>query len=175
MRGRGESDSGDIRFSARWIPDKPDDGKFYTSLAYAVMPNLMLGADYRPLTENWGFMATWRALPETDSRPALIIGTSDDDFNDLASQNVHATLSKALFDWQGAFFSPYAGATWIEQLDEVRAIGGLNIAYENWSATGMYSGTDPHLTVGRRLFDRYTLSFVWWGLEKPGAAVAGRF
>jgi len=183
VRGRGGKDAGAIRFSARWIPEKPDDGQLYASLAYAVLPNLMIGIDYRPLSENWGLMATWRALPETDVRPALIIGTSDDDFNDQPSQNIHATLSKTLFEWQDLAFSPYGGATWIEELDTVRPIGGLNIAHGAWNALGMYSGTDPHLSLGytfeapggRSPGASYTFSVLWWGLEKPGVALSGRF
>ena len=73
---------------ARWIPEKPDHGKWYLNLSYNLTDSLRVGADYRPLTDDVSLLANWRVSPENDSwRPALILGTSNDDFGDINSDS----------------------------------------------------------------------------------------
>ena len=38
-----------------------------------------------------------------------------------------------------------------------------------------YSGTDTHFTASYDVHDRFTLSFVLWGMEFPGLAATIRF
>ena len=42
---------------ARWIPEKPDHGKWYLNLSYQVTDWLRVGADYRPLRDDVSLLA----------------------------------------------------------------------------------------------------------------------
>lgn len=158
-----------ISIYSRYIPEKPDHGKLYFNISYQVAKNLRAGVDLRPLTGDVSILANWRVMSETDTRPALILGTSHDDFGSVSSQSVFGTFSKHLFSHENVHFSGYAGATYIERLQDLRPVGGAVISYDQWSTTFMYSGVDPHWVLSRR-FDNQTLSFVLFALEKPGLA-----
>lgn len=162
-------------FTARWIPEKPDHGQWYLNLNYEVLDGLRLGMDYRPLTRDASVLATWRVFAEDDSwRPALILGTSNDDFGDISSQSYYGTLSKYLFTAAGVDVSLYGGATYIEELGELRPLGGINLRRNQWSSQFMYSGVDEHFTLSRD-FGNHTISFVLFDLQLPGVAYAFRF
>lgn len=163
-----------ISFYGRYIPEKPDHGKVYFNLSYQLTKDLRVGADVRPITGDVSILANWRAISETDTRPALILGTSHDDFGTTSSQSYYGTLSKYLFSHEDVHFSGYAGATYIEQLNDLRPVGGAVISYDQWSTTFMYSGVDPHWVLSRR-FDNQTVSFVLFAMEKPGLAYGVSF
>jgi len=98
------------------------------NLSYQVTDWLRLGVDYRPLTDDVSILANVRVFPENDTwRPALILGTSNDDFGDINSDSYYATLSKHLFEAGGVNVSLYGGATFIEELDEIRPVGGIHL------------------------------------------------
>ena len=159
----------------RWIPEKPDNGKIFTSLRYEINQDLTVGLDYRPLTDNFSFAANWRVISEQgDWKPAIILGTANDDFNDIDSQSYYATASKFLGELAGFQFSPYAGATYIDELSDLRPVAGLNVRKGVWSVMYQYSGTTDHLSISRQL-GRHTASLVLWGMEKPGIAWTYRF
>ena len=114
-------------------------------------------------------LGTWRAISETDVRPALILGTSNDDFKEINSQSAFATFSKAYGDPDSLVASPYGGAVYIFELEEWRPVGGLHLRYRDVSSLLQYSGADTHLTLS---YTRtiHTLSLVLFGLELPGLA-----
>lgn len=159
----------------RWIPEKADDGQIYFSWKYWVTNNIGLGLDYRPKTNEAAFSGTWRLFPETEQRPAIILGTSTDDFDDITSESVYITASKKLFDWKEISVSPYIGATYIVELGELRPVGGISLRKDRMSALFMYSGKDPHMTLSYNLMDGHSVSFVLWGMELPGMAYTMRF
>ena len=160
---------------ARWIPEKPDHGKWYMNLSYQVTDWLRAGVDYRPLTDDVSILVNLRVFPENDTwRPALILGTSNDDFGDINSQSYYGTLSKHLVEVGGVNVSLYGGATFIEELDELRPVGGLHLKKEAWSALFMYSGVDEHVSISRE-FGRHTLTFLLFDLELPGIAYGFSF
>ena len=104
---------------ARWIPEKPDHGQWYLNLSYQITDGLRTGMDYRPVTNEASLLVNWRVFPENDTwRPALILGTSNDDFNDVNSQSYYGTLSRYLFTAAGTNVSLYGGATYIDELNE---------------------------------------------------------
>ena len=101
--------------SFRWIPEKPDHGKIYWHINYAFTENFRAGIDYRSITGDVSLQANLRVLSENDKwRPALILGTANDDFGDISSQHYSATLSKNVGEWGGIHFSPYAGGAYID-------------------------------------------------------------
>lgn len=160
---------------ARWIPEKPDHGKWYVNLGYQITDSIRIGADYRPLTGDVSVLANWRVFSENDSwRPALIVGTSNDDFGAINSQAYYGTLSKHLATLGETNLSIYGGATYIKELDDLRPVGGLHLRRDVWSAMFMYSGVDEHVTISRDL-GNHTVSFVLFNLELPGVAYSFRF
>ena len=164
---------------ARWIPEKPDHGKWYVNLSYAATSSLRVGVDYRPVTGDVSVLANWRVFPEDPDKwwqPALILGTSNDDFGDISSQSYYGTLSKYIYtvDALKLDISLYGGATYIEELGEVRPVGGLHLRSGHWSSLFMYSGVDEHWSVSRDL-GNHTLTFLLFDLKKPGIAYGYRF
>ena len=115
-------------FHARWIPEKPPHGQWYMNLGYQVTNNLRIGADYRPRTRDVSVLANWRVFSENDKwRPALILGTSNDDFGAISSQSYYGTLSKYVGSLGEVDVSLYGGATFIQELDELRPVGGMHL------------------------------------------------
>ena len=143
-----------------------------------------LGLDYRPLVDELNFTATWRAVSEDPKgwRPAVILGSSVDDFTigndeELESRSVFGTFSKALprFDKLDLVVSPYAGATYIHELEDLRPVGGVVLRHDFLTAIVQYSGTDTHLTLSKGITDRVSASFIWWGLKYPGLGMRVAF
>jgi hypothetical protein len=163
-----------MSFSFRWIPEKPDNGQIFTSVSYAFLPDFEAGVEYRPLVDEVYPTANWRVLKEGIRTPALILGTSNDDFGSENSQSVFASVSKHVGHYFGIGASPYAGATWIVDLEEVRLLGGLHLRYRALSTLFMYSGKDPHLTVSAS-HRGFSLNFILFDLELPGVGCGLRF
>jgi len=163
-------------FSFRWIPEKPDHGKLYYHLNYAFTDRLRAGVDYRSITGDVSFQANYRLLDEKEDwwRPAVILGTANDDFGDISSQHYAVTMSKHLLEYRGLNVSPYVGAAYIEALDELRPVAGLHVRKGKFSAIFSYSGTDEHLTLSYSE-GRHTLSFVLFDLDMPGLAYGWNF
>lgn len=161
--------------TARWIPEKPDHGKWYVNINYQLLDNLRVGVDWRPLTDDWSLLANWLVFPEDDGwRPGLIVGTSNDDFGDINSQSYYGTFAKYLFTKAGVDVSVYGGATYIKELEELRPVGGVSLRRDEWSALFMYSGVDEHVSISRD-FGNHTLTFLLFDLRLPGVAYAFRF
>ena len=170
-------------FTGRWIPEKGDSGKVFTSFKYWVTPDFGIGVDYRPLVDDISLTATYRLIPEdpTGFNPAIILGTSVDDFSDndidVNSRSIFVTASKALPDMEfiGITPAPYAGAVWIEELDKLRFLAGVSLKHEQASLMVQYSGTDTHLTLSRVLNDNVSISAIYWGMKYPGLGIRFRF
>jgi hypothetical protein len=169
--------------NGRWIPEKAEAGQAYLSLKYWLTDDFGLGCDYRPLVDQVRLMATYRIISEDPSgwRPAVIAGTSADDFSDkgveVNSRSYFVTVSKALQDLEfwGITPAPYAGAVWIEELDKVRPLVGISLKHKEASLMYQYSGTDSHLTLSRSLNANVSVSAVYWGMKYPGLAMRFRF
>ncbi|MDA7597569.1 hypothetical protein N8813_01445 [bacterium] len=163
-------------FTSRWIPEKPDHGKWYLNVNYQLLDNVRVGMDYRPLTNDASILANWRVFSEKGKwRPALIVGTSNDDFGGFNSQSYYATFAKALHTTKGGTtFSLYGGATHIVELEETRPVGGLHVRHEQWSALFMYSGIQEHFSLSHDI-GHHTISFVLFDLELPGVSYSRRF
>ena len=169
--------------TSRWIPEKGDSGKLYGSVAFWLTEDFSLGTDYRPLADKAGITATWRVFSEDPDnwKPALILGTSVDDFrvdgHEIQSRAFFGTLSKALprIDALNLTLSPYVGAAYIDKLEELRPVGGLTLRHQSFSLMVQYSGTDTHLSLSRKISGNLGASFILWGMEMPGLALRWRF
>lgn len=163
-----------LSFSFRWIPEKSDHGRIFTSVSYAFLPELEVGIDYRPLVDEAFPNANWRVLQERTWIPAAILGTSNDDFGSGNSQNVYGSVSKHVGIYFGIEASPYAGATWIMDLEECRPVGGLHMRYKALSSIFMYSGKDPHFTLSAS-HRGFIFNIIFFDLKLPGLGCGLRF
>ncbi len=112
---------------------------------YRIRPGLQVGVEYNPLDDDLGLLANWRALDETATRPALMLGTSSDRIGTSDGRAYFATLSKSLDRELGLPIAPYAGVTFGESDDQWRGIGGVNIRYApRWNSTHLYDGKNTH-------------------------------
>ena len=180
----GTSGKTKLVLTTRWIPEKSDSGQLYNSAAFWVTPDIGLGLDYRPLVDELNFTATWRAVSEDPKgwRPAVIFGSSVDDFTigddeEIESRSVFGTVSKALprFENLNLTVSPYAGAAYIHELEDLRPVGGIVLRHDFLTAIVQYSGTDTHLTLSKNITDGVSASFIWWGLKYPGIGMRVAF
>lgn len=119
---------------------------------YAVSDKLALGLEYNPEADDLGLLANWRVLDETETRPALILGTSSDRIGTRDGRAYFATLSKNVEGLIGLPLSPYVGAAFGEADDEWELIGGTQVRWaEGWSSSHLYDGRNLHHVIDRQL------------------------
>ena len=131
--------------SVRVIEGVIDRARWRNTLMVKVLPSLQLGIEYNPLVDDLHPLANWRALEETEKRPAFILGTSSDRIGTPSGQAYYATFSKNLESQTGWPVAPYLGASYGTYEDSVRPIGGLNIRYtDRLSSTHLHDGKAIH-------------------------------
>ena len=133
-------------FGARWIPNiDVDRAELRTTLAYRFRPELQAGIEYNPIANDVGPIANWRAMAETSSRPACIVGTSSDRIGTPHGRSIYATLSKDLEAATGLPLAPYAGLAYGSFDDEVEPIGGVVVRWgKEWSTYHIWDGENFH-------------------------------
>ena len=156
MSGAGASEF-KWTFGVRVIANQIDRAKWRNTLTYRFHPRLTAGIEYNPLAEKVSPIANLVAITETHARPALIFGTSSDRIGTPSGQSFYATLSKNLKHHTGLPVAPYVGIAYGTFDDRARAIGGLNINFnERWSSTVLFDGVRVHpllnYTHGRHQF-----------------------
>ncbi|MBL8863786.1 MAG: hypothetical protein JNK02_17485 [Planctomycetes bacterium] len=129
-------------------------------------------------------IATWRVVDETESLPALILGTSSDRIGTSSGNAYTAALAKDLEAWTGLPIAPYAGIYYGTEEYEWDAIGGLLVRWdEDWASYHMWDGRNFHNMVERwfagghtlglllaELDGRYSLGVSWtWNFAAPWA------
>ena len=183
MSGASTAQSTKFVTTGRWIPEKGDAGQIFLSMAYWVTDDWSLGVDYRPLVDSLELTSTYRLISEDPNgwRPGVILGTSKEDFTDggieLESRAWFGTVSKALpkIEPLDLSISPYAGAVWIHEFDDLRPLAGVNISHPFASLMVQYSGTDTHLTLSKSITPQVSVSAIYWGLKYPGVGMRFRF
>ncbi|HET6203535.1 MAG TPA: hypothetical protein VFI25_12115 [Planctomycetota bacterium] len=146
----------------RYIPTiDVDRAKLRTTLTYRFTPSLTLGVEYNPFADEIGPLANWRALDETETRPALILGTSSDRIGTPHGRSYYATFSKNLEEEIGLPLAPYAGAAYGTFDDRLRPIGGVNVRWsEEISSTHLYDGQKVHHLLHYTFGGRHTIGLL---------------
>ena len=122
------------------------------TLTYQVLPELSIGAEYNPAANDFGPLANWRVLRETERRPALILGTSSDRIGTPDGRAYYATLSKDLEAATSLPVAPYIGASYGEFDHETVGIAGLFIRWdERLSSTHLWDGHNLHHVLSHAL------------------------
>jgi hypothetical protein len=158
----------------RYVPGKGDNGKWTNSLQINY-GRFTAGIDYRPLTEKLGPLASVRLLDESKWLPTAMIGTGPDLFGETYSQAYFGVLSKKVTEPAGIKLSPMLGVGYIQELEDWKFIGGGNIRWKDYSVMLYHNGFNPHLVASVDFLKHHTLSFVYWGLELPGASYTIKF
>ncbi len=105
--------------------------------------------EVNPLDDDWGPIANWTVLRETQQRPAFIVGTSSDRIGTDRGQSYYGTLSKNLERWLDFSLSPYAGVSFRDSEDDWEFVGGLHYSlFDEWLfVTHLWDGENLHLTL----------------------------
>ena len=146
---------------------------FRTTLTYAFTPEIRAGLEWNPAADDLGVIANWRLVDETDTRPAVIVGTSSDRIGTDDGRAYYGTLSKSLDDAWGVPISPYVGLSWGGSDHVWRGIGGLNVRWsESWTTSHLWDGVNLHHLLDRRLESGHSVGLLlaeqegehFWGL-----------
>ena len=142
-----------------------DRARLRTTAVYRFQPWLQAGLEYNPLADDLGLLVNIRALEETATRPALILGTSSDRIGTEEGRAVYATLSKDLEDLIDLPIAPYFGATWstdpLTPSEEWREIAGLVIRWDpKLSSTHLWDGVNLHHVLTTPLGNGRSLGLV---------------
>ena len=125
---------------------------------------MSVGVEYNPLGQDIGLLANWRAVSETENRPAVVFGTSSDRIGTPSGRAYYVTVSKEVADDLGI----YVGAMYGEFEGKIRIPAGVSYRFdERWSAMFAFDGVNGHPMVTYRR-DRYNLTFLMVGSKHPG-------
>ena len=133
-------------YGARYIPDIPvDRAKFRTTLMYRVNEDLRIGAEWNPRGNDLGPIANWRFQEETESLPALILGTSSARIGTEDGRAIYVTASKNVQSWLNLPVAPYVGANWDGADHKLRPIGGFSVGWgDKVTSTHFHDGVNVH-------------------------------
>lgn len=142
------------------------------TLTYAVNERLSLGVEWNPLDDDVGPLANYRVLDETETRPALILGTSSDRIGTPSGRAYYATLSKDVERWTGLPVAPYVGTAFGEFDDDWELIAGLRIRLgDRLSTTSTWDGENLHHVADFQVTPSFRLGAVV--AEQDGEHFAG--
>jgi hypothetical protein len=135
-----------------------------TVLTYRFAPDLKAGVEINAKANEVGVVANWRLLRETQTRPAVVLGTSSDRIGTPSGQAYFVTVSKAF-----GRVAPYAGISYGEHDEEIVFPFGINVALrEGWSAMLIHDGVHTHLST---TYARARWSLTLLAVERKHAGV----
>ena len=114
-------------------------------------------------------------VSETETRPAVMIGTSSDRIGTPSGQSFYMTVSKDVSSWLRAPIAPYVGVAYGTYEDRARVIGGVNVRVTGAvSSLILFDGVKVHPTVSWSR-DHHTISFVLADATHPGISYSVGF
>lgn len=162
-------------FGTRFVEGQIDRAKWRNTLTARIVPRLSVGVEFNPLSSDWSPLANWLAVEETETRPALIFGTSSDRIGTPDGQSFYGTVSKNVEKWIKIPVAPYAGAAWSTHDDKLRPIGGANFSFSpKASSLIIFDGVDVHPTFSWTE-GRHVLSFLLVDMEHAGVSYSYSF
>ncbi len=116
---------------------------------------------------------TWFLLTESETRPALFVGTSSDRIGSPAGdQSYYLTAAKRHPTWP---VSAYASLNYSEWDDDFNVPFGVEIELGEFvSVRPMYDGDRSHLMLNF-LGRRFSTSLLWVWFERFGVSLSTRF
>jgi hypothetical protein len=156
----------------RVIPGAVPRASLRTTLTYRLYPRLTAGIEINPRAEDASGrispLVNWLVMPETERRPALIIGTSSDRIGTPDGQSFYATISKNLKRETRLPIAPYVGVSYGTYEHRWLPLAGLNVYFtKKFSSLVIYDGVRVHpmLSYAR---GRHNFSFLLAFANKPG-------
>jgi hypothetical protein len=179
VSGAANADKEKWTFGLRLIPGAIPRASLRTTLTYRVHPRLTAGIEVNPRADSTGGrispLLNWLALPETKSRPAVIIGTSSDRIGTPTGQSFYATLSKNIERESGLPLAPYLGLAYSTFERRWLPLAGLNVRLStSVSATVSFDGVRVHPLLNYRR-GRHVFSFILAFANTPGASYSITF
>jgi hypothetical protein len=159
--------------SARYIDTDIDRPRWRMTANYRLRPTLQLGVEFNPVVGEVGPLATLFVLTETETRPAVFLGTSSDRIGSPeGTQAYYATVAKYL---PALHLSPYASVNYSEWDEGWNVPFGANLELgRGFSLQPMYDGERTHL-LGSYSTARFSATLIWAWLESAGAAISFGF
>jgi hypothetical protein len=159
-------------FGMRVIPGAVPRASVRTTLTYRLHPRITAGVEVNPRADEAGGRVSplfnWLALPETERRPALILGTSSDRIGTPEGQSFYATFSKSLKNETRLPIAPYAGLAYSTYEHRWLPLAGLNVYFtKKFSSLVIYDGVRVHPMLNYT-HGRHNFSFVLAFANKPG-------
>ena len=113
------------------------------TLSYRLLPTLQAGIEFNAAVGEVDPIVNWFALTETDTRPAVIFGTSSDRIGTpKGKQSYYVTFAKQIGTLPVA---PYVSLSYSETDRALRIPFGANIQLGNqWMLLPMYDGHASH-------------------------------
>lgn len=150
-----------------------DRPRWRGTLNYRLFPKLQIGVEANPSEEEFGPLVTWFLLTETETRPAVFVGTSSDRIGaPKGEQSYYLTAAKYLPRFR---ISPYVSLNYSEWDAGWNVPFGLNVEVgKGIVVRPMYDGNRTHL-MGGWYGERFGVSLLWVWLERSGIAFSGGF
>ena len=175
MAVRGIADNAKWELSHRFLTGQIPRATHRSVITRQLLPDLKAGIEWNQRAREIGFVANWRALTETQRRPAVVFGTSSDRIGTPQGQSYFVTVSKSLHHETRLPVAPYGGVAYSTYENRALFPFGVNVAIgERWSAMIMNDGVHTHLsaTVAAR-----SMAITLLAIErrKFGVSVGARF
>jgi hypothetical protein len=140
-----------------------------------VLPRLRLGIEWNPGANELGPLVNWVALTETDTRPALMLGTSSDRIGTPGGRAYFVTASKALGRVAGLPVEAYAGLSHGTFEHETLPIGGTTLGLSETCYTRLiYDGEALHVAL-EASFGVHDVGVLLVDGEHPGVTWSASF
>ncbi len=142
---------------------------------HQLRPNLKLGVEWNPGADEVGLVANWRALSESQRRPAVIFGTSSDRIGTAEGQSYYVTVSKSLHAETRLPIAPYVSASYSTYENRMLYPFGVNVALgSQWSAMVINDGVHTHLSATYS-WNRFAITLLAVERKDPGITIGARF
>ena len=150
--------------SHRFVEGVIDRATHRTVAMHRFTADFKAGVEWNARAGEVGLVANWRALRETETRPAIIFGTSSDRIGTPSGQSYYATVSKSF-----ERFAPYAGISWSEYEQRFLYPFGVNVPLgKGWSAMLINDGVHTHLSA---TYVRSRLAITLLAVERRHAGI----
>ena len=169
------SDNAKWEVSHRYLSGQIDRATHRTIVMHQLRPSLKLGVEWNAGADEVGFVANWRALSETQRRPAVIFGTSSDRIGTPEGQSYYVTVSKSLHHETGLPIAPYVSASYSTFENRMLYPFGVNVAIgPQWSAMLINDGVHTHLSA-TYAWSRFALTVLAVERKDLGVTLGARF
>lgn len=134
---------------------------------------MLLGVEWNPEVDEINPLVNLHLLSETDTRPAILLGTSSDRIGTPDGQAYYVTASKDLSPWIRWPVAPYLGASYGTYEDRLRAIGGVWLSLGGpVSALVIHDGVHVTLSLDVEIAGHLTLSALLFDGDEPGVSAS---